>query len=67
MISLRKGMTSSRSRRMLLPALVFFACASLSAAGGGAIAALCLVPAGLVIDAARGGDRKDPAKGVQDA
>lgn len=67
MISLRKGMTSSTSRRMLLPALLFFACASLSAVGGGAIAALCLVPAGLVIDAARGGDRKDPAQEVKDA
>ena len=67
MISLRKGMTSSSSLRMLMPALVFFACASLSAAGGGAIAALCLLPAGLVIEATRGGDRKDPAEGVQDA
>ncbi|WP_439106420.1 hypothetical protein [Congregibacter sp.] len=67
MISLRKGMTGSTSRRMLLPALVFLACASMSAAGGGAIAALCLVPAGLAIEAARSNDRRDPAEGVQDA
>ena len=41
---------------MLLPALLFFVCASLSAAGGGAVAALCLVPAGLALDAARNAD-----------
>jgi hypothetical protein len=61
MISLRKRMTSPRSTRMLLPALVFFACASLSAVGGGAIAALCLVPAGLAIDAVRGADGEPDA------
>lgn len=54
MISLRKGMAVSSSTRMLLPALLFFACASVSAAGGGALAALCLVPAGLMVDASRG-------------
>ncbi|MFK8041184.1 hypothetical protein [Congregibacter sp.] len=60
-------MTASTSRRMLLPALVFLACASLSAAGGGALAALCLVPAGLAIEAARGGESKDSAGGSHNA
>lgn len=63
MISLRKRMTSPRSTRMLLPALAFFACASLSAVGGGTLAALCLVPAGLAIDAVRGADREPDADG----
>jgi hypothetical protein len=52
---------------MLLPALVFLACASLSAAGGGAIAALCLVPAGLVLDAARGAERDVTGEGGKNA
>lgn len=56
MITLRKRMTGPRTGRMLLPALLFFVCASLSAAGGGAVAALCLVPAGLALDAARNAD-----------
>ncbi len=56
MITLRKRMSSPRSRRMLLPALLFLGCASLSTGGVGAVAALCLVPAGLVIHAARGND-----------
>lgn len=67
MISLRKGMTGSTSGRMLMPAMVFLVCASVSAVGGGAIAALCLVPAGLVIDAARGAERKAPAEKLHDA
>lgn len=67
MISLRKGMTGSTSGRMLMPAIVFLACASVSAVGGGAIAALCLVPAGLAMEAARGGDRKAPMEKRQDA
>lgn len=53
MISLRRGVTLSRSPRMLLAALAFLACASFSAVAGGIIAALCLVPAGLAIDATR--------------
>ena len=51
MISLRKRLAGPRSRRMLLPALLFLVGASASAAGAGALAALCLVPAGLAIDA----------------
>ena len=53
MISLRKRMEGPSSRRMLLPAFLFLIGASLSAAGGGAAAALCLVPAGLALEAAR--------------
>ncbi|EAQ99483.2 hypothetical protein KT71_17476 [Congregibacter litoralis KT71] len=50
-----------------MPALVFFACASLSAAGGGVIAALCLVPAGLAIDAARDNEQKNTPEGPTNA
>ncbi|MFK7831386.1 MAG: hypothetical protein AB8B57_16550 [Congregibacter sp.] len=57
MITLRKRMAGPRSKRMLLPAFLFLAFASLSAAGAGTVAALCLVPAGLAIDAARDTER----------
>lgn len=67
MISLRKRMAHSTSTRMLLPALAFLACASVSAAGGGVIAALCLVPAGLVLDATRGEERTGPDGDIKDA
>ena len=53
MISLRRRIGGPRSRRMLMPALLFLAFASMSAAGAGAVAALCLVPAGLALDAVR--------------
>lgn len=56
MITLRKRMAGPRSKRMLVPAFLFLAFASLSAVGGGAVAALCLVPAGLAIEATRGSD-----------
>ncbi|GEM_PF-5900408 len=59
MISLRKRMEGPSSRRMLLPAFLFFLGASLSAAGGGAVAALCLVPAGLAMEVARGSQNDD--------
>lgn len=57
MINLRKRMAGPRSTRMLMPAVIFLGFASLSAAGGGAVAALCLVPAGLVADAVRSNAR----------
>jgi hypothetical protein len=56
MITTRKRFGIVSSRRSLLPALLFVAAASWSLAGGGAIAALCLVPAGLALEAARGKD-----------
>lgn len=59
MITIRKRIAGPKAGRMLLPAILFFACASLSAAGGGAVAALCLVPAGLAIDAARSANRDE--------
>lgn len=61
MITLRKRMAGPGSKRMLMPALLFFTFASFSAAGAGAVAALCLVPAGLVIDAARSTESDDDA------
>jgi hypothetical protein len=61
MTNFGKHIAGPRSSRMLLPALLFFACASLSAAWGGAVVALCLIPAGLVIDAVRG-DGHDPSR-----
>ena len=61
MIKLRKPRSSSRSRRMLLPALLFLLGASFSAAGAGTLAALCLVPAGLAMDAARCAERQSDA------
>ena len=64
MISLRRRIAGPRTRRMLMPALLFLAFASISAAGGGTIAALCLAPASLVLDAARGGSRDDSAGGA---
>lgn len=58
MINLRRGLTRSRSPKMLLAALAFLACASLNAAGAGIVAALCLVPASFALDAARD-DKQD--------
>lgn len=59
MIHLRRRIAGPRSRRVLLPALLFLGFASISAAGGGALAALCLVPAGLALEAARHDDHHD--------
>lgn len=53
MITLRKRLGSNRTRKSLLPALLFLAAATFTATGSGAIAALCLVPAGLVLDSNR--------------
>jgi hypothetical protein len=38
---------------MLLPAFLFLAAATFSATGSGAMAALCLMPAGLALDGVR--------------
>lgn len=65
MINLRKRMSGPRSRRMLIPAVLFLFCASVSAAGGAAVAALCLVPAGLAMEAAASGS--DPSLDGEDA
>lgn len=51
MITLRKRLTGARAHT-LLPALLFLGAASLSAFGAGSVALLCLLPAGLVLDAA---------------
>lgn len=53
MIKLRKRLRLSTRARTLVAALAFLGCATLSAAGAGTVAALCLVPAGLVLDAGR--------------
>jgi len=53
MITLRKRLARSAKARTLLPAVAFFFLASLSAVGGGTIAALCLLPAGLALEAGR--------------
>ena len=53
MITLRKRMASRDRARGVLPALAFLACATLTAAGGDAVVALCLVPAGLALEAGR--------------
>lgn len=50
MILSRKHLPRTARSRLLLPALAFVAFASLSAAGGGALAALCLLPAGLALE-----------------
>ena len=62
MITLRKRMAARSSRRMLLPAVLFFAAASLSTVGAGAVAALCLVPAALVLDVTKGSDKSSDRK-----
>lgn len=53
MITLRKRLILSGKARTLLPALAFLGAATLAAAGGEAAAALCLVPAGLALEAGR--------------
>lgn len=53
MITLRKRFNTKRNRRTLVPAFLFLAAATLTATGSGAMAALCLVPAGLALEAAR--------------
>jgi len=53
MIPTRKRFGLRASPRSLLPALLFVAAASWSAAGGGALAVLCLIPAGLALEATR--------------
>lgn len=66
MIALRKRMAAPRSRRMLLPAVLFFVGASLSTIGAGTAAALCLVPVALVLDAARSDGQGDSLRDEQD-
>ena len=58
MMTTRKRFGVVTSRKSLLPALLFVAAASWSAAGGGVLAALCLVPAGLALEAARAEDQR---------
>ena len=53
MIKLRKSLAITGRARTLLPALAFLGCATLTAAGGDPVAALCLVPAGLALEATR--------------
>lgn len=53
MITLRKRLVLSGKARTMLTALTFLGCATLTAAGGEAVAALCLVPAGLALEATR--------------
>ena len=53
MITLRKRLATKDRARGVLPALAFLACATLTAAGGNAAVALCLVPAGLALEAGR--------------
>jgi hypothetical protein len=50
MITLRRRHALGSKARTLIPALAFLGFATLSAAGGGAVAALCLLPAGLVLE-----------------
>jgi hypothetical protein len=51
MITLRKNLAVTARTGTLLPALAFLGCATLTAAGGDAVVALCLVPAGLALEA----------------
>jgi hypothetical protein len=53
MMVFRKHLSLTGRARTLLPALAFLGCATLSAAGGDTAAALCLLPAGLALEAAR--------------
>ena len=53
MITLRKRFSTKRTRRTMVPAFLFLAAATFTATGSGAMAALCLVPAGLVFEASR--------------
>lgn len=63
MYTLRKRLALSGKARTLLPALAFLGAATLAAAGAGTVAALCLVPAGIVLDIGRphAGGGKQPA------
>ena len=50
----RKRIALTSRARTLLPALAFLGAATLAAAGGETAAALCLLPAGLALEAGRG-------------
>ncbi len=59
MITFGKRFRTPRTRRALLPAFLFLAAATFSATGSGAIAALCLVPAGFALELGREDDTSD--------
>ena len=57
MITFGKRFRSPRTRKALVPAFLFLAAATFSATGSGAMAVLCLVPAGFALELGRDDER----------